>query len=109
MKIKIAILFGGKSAEHEVSLKSATNIFNAVDKTKFEPILLGNDKNGDWYHNIDYVAKNVDLTKLDYFTHASSVFLFNSNDQIPKKLKTTIVSSQIFAKFGTKTKFHEHH
>lgn len=71
-------------------------------KSKFEPIFLGNDKNGDWYHNIDYVAKNVDLTKLDYFTHASSVFLFNSNDQIPKKLKTTIVSSQIFAKFGTK-------
>jgi D-alanine-D-alanine ligase len=82
MKIKIAILFGGKSAEHEVSLKSATNIFNAVDKTKFEPILLGNDINGDWYHNIDYVAKNVDLTKLDYFTHSSNVFLFNSNGQI---------------------------
>jgi D-alanine-D-alanine ligase len=82
MKIKIAILFGGKSAEHEVSLKSATNIFNAVDKTKFEPILLGNDKNGDWYHNIDYVSKNVDLTKLDYFAHSSNVFLFNSNGQI---------------------------
>lgn len=71
-------------------------------KSKFEPILLGNDKNADWYHNIDYVAKNVDLTKLDYFTHSSSVFLFNSNGQIQKKLKTTIVSSQIFAKFGTK-------
>lgn len=39
MKTKVAIIFGGKSAEHEISLKSATNIFNAVDRTKFIPLL----------------------------------------------------------------------
>jgi len=79
MKIKIAILFGGKSAEHEVSLKSATNIFNAVDKTKFEPILIGIDKNGNWYYNKDYIKPTINLTKLDYFNQSSNVFLFNSN------------------------------
>ena len=31
-KLKIGVLFGGKSAEHEVSLRSAENIFNALDK-----------------------------------------------------------------------------
>lgn len=31
-KINVAILFGGKSAEHEVSLQSAKNIFDAIDK-----------------------------------------------------------------------------
>ena len=36
MKKKIALIFGGKSAEHEVSLNSAKNIFNALDKEKFE-------------------------------------------------------------------------
>lgn len=35
-KLKIAVLFGGKSAEHEVSLASAKNIIDALDKTKYE-------------------------------------------------------------------------
>ncbi len=35
-KLKIGVLFGGKSAEHEVSLASAKNIINALDKTKYE-------------------------------------------------------------------------
>ena len=43
MKYKIAIIFGGKSTEHEVSLNSATNIFNAVDKSVFDVTLLGVD------------------------------------------------------------------
>jgi D-alanine-D-alanine ligase-like ATP-grasp enzyme len=35
-KIKIGILFGGKSAEHEVSLQSAQSVAKALDKTKYE-------------------------------------------------------------------------
>ena len=34
-KINVAILFGGKSAEHEVSLQSAKNVFDAIDKKKY--------------------------------------------------------------------------
>ncbi len=33
-KIRVAILFGGKSAEHEVSIQSARNIFQAIDREK---------------------------------------------------------------------------
>ena len=40
MKLKVAVIFGGKSAEHEVSLRSATNIFNAVDRARFTPLLI---------------------------------------------------------------------
>ncbi|MFA6306890.1 MAG: D-alanine--D-alanine ligase [Patescibacteria group bacterium] len=47
-KINIGILFGGKSAEHEVSLQSAKNIFEAIDKKKYNPILIGIDKSGKW-------------------------------------------------------------
>ena len=47
-KINVAILFGGKSAEHEVSLQSAKNVFDAIDKEKYNPILIGIDKNGRW-------------------------------------------------------------
>lgn len=45
----IAIIFGGHSSEHEVSIHSARNIFKALDKTKFNPILLGVSKQGTWY------------------------------------------------------------
>ncbi|MDR2632884.1 MAG: D-alanine--D-alanine ligase [Treponema sp.] len=47
-KIKVGILFGGKSAEHEVSLQSAKNVFDALDREKYTPILMGIDKSGRW-------------------------------------------------------------
>ncbi len=50
-KIRIGILFGGKSAEHEVSLQSAKNIVEAIDKNKYDVVLIGIDKNGQWYLN----------------------------------------------------------
>ncbi|MCL2440395.1 MAG: D-alanine--D-alanine ligase [Treponema sp.] len=49
--IKVGILFGGKSAEHEISLLSAGNVVDALDKSKFEPILIKIDKSGKWNFN----------------------------------------------------------
>ena len=37
-KIRVGILCGGKSGEHEVSLQSAKNIFEAIDKDRYEVI-----------------------------------------------------------------------
>ncbi|MBU0612007.1 D-alanine--D-alanine ligase [Patescibacteria group bacterium] len=44
-KLKIGVFFGGKSAEHEVSIKSAQNIINALDKKKYQiiPVKIGRD------------------------------------------------------------------
>ena len=50
-KIRIGIIFGGKSAEHEVSLLSAKNVIAALDKNKYEPVLVGIDKTGQWHVN----------------------------------------------------------
>jgi len=50
-KIKVAIIFGGKSAEHEVSLQSAKSIIAAIDKNKYELQLIGIDKAGKWFLN----------------------------------------------------------
>lgn len=50
-KLRVGIVFGGKSSEHEVSLQSAKNILDAIDKTRFEPVLLGIDKQGEWHLN----------------------------------------------------------
>jgi D-alanine-D-alanine ligase len=47
-KITVGIIFGGKSAEHEVSLQSAKNVYDAIDRNRFEPVLIGIDKNGAW-------------------------------------------------------------
>lgn len=47
-KLKLAILFGGKSAEHEVSLVSAKNIANAIDRKKYQIVPIVIDKNGEW-------------------------------------------------------------
>lgn len=66
-KIRVAILFGGKSAEHEVSLQSAKNVADAIDKDKYEVSLIGIDKSGKW------LLPN------------KSQFLLNAND--PKLIK----------------------
>lgn len=50
-KTRVGILFGGKSAEHEVSLQSAKSIVDAIDKSKYDVILIGIDKAGQWYLN----------------------------------------------------------
>jgi len=47
-KLRVGILFGGKSAEHEVSIQSARNVLEALDKNKFEPILIEIDREGRW-------------------------------------------------------------
>lgn len=47
-KIKVALLFGGKSAEHEVSLRSAESVANAINKDKYEVVFIGVDKTGKW-------------------------------------------------------------
>ena len=48
-KLRVALLFGGKSAEHEISLISARNIFAAMDKKKYNVIAIGIDKQGRWH------------------------------------------------------------
>ena len=50
-RIRVGILFGGKSAEHEISLLSAKNVIDAIDKTKYTPVLIGIDKSGRWVTN----------------------------------------------------------
>ncbi|MBU6501132.1 MAG: D-alanine--D-alanine ligase [Patescibacteria group bacterium] len=48
-KIRVAIVFGGKSTEHEVSLQSAKNVYESIDKDKYEVTLAGIDKTGKWH------------------------------------------------------------
>ncbi len=47
-KIRVGIIFGGKSSEHEVSLASAASIISAINKDKYEIVPLGITKQGRW-------------------------------------------------------------
>lgn len=47
-KIRLGIIFGGRSGEHEISLMSATSVINAIDREKYLPIMIGITKEGKW-------------------------------------------------------------
>lgn len=48
VRIKVGLIFGGRSGEHEVSLMSARSVMNAIDKKKFEVVPIGITKEGRW-------------------------------------------------------------
>ena len=47
-KLRVGILFGGRSGEHEVSLLSAASVLNAIDKNKYDVVPIGITKEGRW-------------------------------------------------------------
>jgi len=75
--MRVLILFGGKSAEHEISIRSAQNIVEALNTERFEPVLVGIDHEGIWHQveslppkgtlnslpilSIDQVFKDIDV------------------------------------------------
>ncbi len=48
-KLRIGILYGGKSAEHDVSLRSGASVFSAIDRSKYAPIPIFITRGGAWY------------------------------------------------------------
>ena len=56
-KLRVGILFGGRSGEHEVSLLSAASILKAIDRRKFDVVPIGISKSGHWL--IDDAAQNL--------------------------------------------------
>jgi D-alanine-D-alanine ligase-like ATP-grasp enzyme len=48
-KMKIGVLYGGRSGEHDVSLCSAASVVSALDKNKYEVTAIGIDRDGRWY------------------------------------------------------------
>lgn len=79
MKIKVGVIFGGDSVEHEVSIITAVQAMEFLDKNKYEIVPIYISKNRDWYtgesllkmdsykdlENIDKLAMKVCLTKKD--------------------------------------------
>ena len=47
-KLRVGVIFGGRSGEHEVSLRSAESVINAIDKSKYDVVPIGITKEGRW-------------------------------------------------------------
>jgi D-alanine-D-alanine ligase len=89
-KIRLGVLFGGKSAEHEVSLISAKNVIEALDKEKYDVFLIGIDKTGEWRLRDAYsYLMNADNPKLVALHEAKENIAL-----VPKNSRKELVSYQ---------------
>lgn len=61
-KIRVAVLYGGRSSEHEVSLNSAMNVIKNLDRSRFDVVPVGIDKEGSWYLGDDKQLEASSLT-----------------------------------------------
>ncbi len=55
-KIRVGIIFGGKSGEHEISLASAQSVARAIDKDKYDVVMIGITKEGKWLVGEDVLS-----------------------------------------------------
>ncbi len=78
-KIRLALIFGGQSAEHAVSLESAKNVAEALDSQKYEPYLVGIDRSGTWRYVDAQLLKQTDVARpIDLSEVGNQVFLVPS-------------------------------
>jgi D-alanine-D-alanine ligase len=55
-KIRVGVLFGGRSGEHEISLRSALTVMSAMDSRRYEIVPIGIGRDGRWYLRSDAIA-----------------------------------------------------
>jgi D-alanine-D-alanine ligase len=102
-KINVAILCGGKSAEHKISLLSANNIIEAIDKDKYNPILIGIDKSGKWISNTtSNLLLNSDSPKLIELNTSESLveYLPHIFDELEHSRKIDVAFPILHGPFG---------
>lgn len=74
------MLFGGRSTEHEISLLSAQNVIRSMNRDKYEPVLIGIDKNGRWYYQEDSLKLfHADDPRQIALSDTSKEILFSQN------------------------------
>jgi D-alanine-D-alanine ligase len=64
----VAIVFGGKSGEHDVSLLSASSVFQAIDQSKYSPLPVGISQTGEWLTGDEafhYLEKHLDASFIE--------------------------------------------
>jgi D-alanine-D-alanine ligase len=87
-KIRVAVLYGGRSGEHEVSLVSATNVIENLDRSLFDVVPVGIDKQGAWFLGDDIFQKelNSNATKQLIRLHSEEERMLFDPDLIGKRM-----------------------
>lgn len=68
---KIAIIFGGNSAEYEVSLQSASSVLENINTDRFDIVSIGITRSGEWYH---YTGENKKISDNTWFEDSRNLF-----------------------------------
>ena len=79
-RLKIAVLFGGCSPEYSVSLQSAAAVLQNMDSSKYEAVMVGISKTGDWYSYTGPIENIKTDTWLDPETCTPAVVLPNRSE-----------------------------
>ena len=69
-KLRVGVVFGGRSGEHEVSLMSARSVLSALDPEKYLVMQIGIDRSGSWWSGED-VLQGLDRDDFDQLTEAT--------------------------------------
>src|SRR5579863_8821224 len=81
-RLRVGVLFGGRSSEHEISLRSALTVMSAMDPGKYEIVPIGIDRSGKWFLEHDAIKllaeKSEHLGALD--SHGTQVTLLPHSD-----------------------------
>src|SRR3989338_868604 len=94
-KIRIGVIFGGRSGEHEVSLVSAASVIQNLDKKKNQGIPIGITKQGSWISSptiLDELKEGSGISKLPYFLSTDP----SNQGLIPLKQTSEVQSIDVF-------------
>jgi D-alanine-D-alanine ligase len=105
-RIRIGVIFGGRSVEHEVSLVSATSVINALDKEKYEVIPIGIASTGQWLSSNETLRllkekQSVELEQEQLLVpdpRKQSLVAINDNSRVGKVLD--VIFPVVHGKFG---------
>lgn len=92
-KPTVALIFGGKSPEHEISIRSARNIYAAIDRERFQIVLVGIDKQGRWYGLENFVLED-QRPDAELWTSATQLALVPGEEQ---GQLISVSTSEVFA------------
>src|SRR6476620_2652966 len=92
-KIRVAVLYGGRSGEHEVSLVSATNVIQHLDRTCFDIVPIGIDKQGSWFLGDDILNNELDAPAMLRLQRDAERMLFNPELIVQSKPTDTTLAA----------------
>jgi D-alanine-D-alanine ligase len=100
-RLRVGIIFGGRSGEHEVSITSASSIFKHLDRAKYEPVPIRIEKDGSWsYPDREPNAANVAEAIAQARTPAGGAAMPSSRDPALAALSLDVVFPVLHGPYG---------